>query len=192
MVSEEMEFLISQHADGVLDPARAAEVDRLLTGDAEARAVWLEHRRVTEVLRAGAPLPALDWDRVADAISSTIAEAEAAERERVYRLPVGRWAARVAAVAAVLAIGLFARRAGEEGPAAPTPPLARVIEVQVPAATETLAASRVMQVSIVPAAAEAPEAWLALAFADLQESNGPRIVIAAGPERPQSDPFEGY
>ena len=189
MVNPETEFLISQHADGVLDPARADEVEALLNRDSEARAAWLAHRRLGQVLKAGTAPPALDWDRVAESISSHIAEAEAEAREQAYRLPVGRWAVRVAAVAAVLAIGVFVRRAGES--VAPVTPLARVMQVAVAAPTETAPAGRVMQVSIGAPPADTPGNFDLLATED-RVAPRPRIVVAAGPHRPQTDPFDGY
>jgi anti-sigma factor RsiW len=202
MANEDLEFLISQHADGMLDPARADEIERLIASDADARAIWLEHRRVNQLVRAAPDLPRLDWDRVAGMISSHIDQAESAERERVIRLPVGRWAAvghwsvRVAAVAALLLVGIFIRQAGRTTPTGglSAPVLARVIEVQVPAATEVAVApiNRVLQVSIVPAPADVPTGRFEAVAFDPWEASDVRIVVAAGPQRSRADPFDGF
>jgi anti-sigma factor RsiW len=74
MISERLEFLISQHADGRLLPADAQELEAELAESADARRVLEEYQELNDLLRRTSPtLPAIQWDRFAGCISRNIA-----------------------------------------------------------------------------------------------------------------------
>lgn len=197
MKQDELEFLISQYVDGTLDADRSAALRARLEADESARAMLLEHRRTSEVVRAHAGLPKnIDWDRVAGLISDHIDDTLAAEREQAYRLPVGRWASRAAAVAAVLLVGLVVQRAfrpGELSVPGPGGPLARVIEVAGPVAESAGpgVGAPVIEVAVAPPpAAVAEEAWLAM---EILRPDMSRLLVAGGgaSSRRPADLFDG-
>lgn len=105
MLSETVEFTISQYADGSLLPAERAEVERLLQSDEAARALLAEYQQLNATLDAHLPpLPAVQWENLADHLSAAIDEAEAARHSRAYRLPAWtqHFAPRLALAASLL------------------------------------------------------------------------------------------
>lgn len=62
MTSDDLEFLVSQFADGTLPPERLAEVEAILESDADARAMLADYRAVDAALRATPQLPAINWE----------------------------------------------------------------------------------------------------------------------------------
>ncbi|HSV16060.1 MAG TPA: hypothetical protein VLI90_17495 [Tepidisphaeraceae bacterium] len=78
MISEELEFQISQYADGTLPAAERAALEVRLAEDAEARRMVAQYRRLGEHLsRDLGPLPNVKWDRLAAHLSSAIAAEDA-------------------------------------------------------------------------------------------------------------------
>jgi anti-sigma-K factor RskA len=203
MTRDELEFLISQCADGTLEAEHAAALEDRLARDEEARAMLAEHQRLNEIVRNGAALPPINWDRLAGAISANIDAADAVEaapqRDRM-RIPVGRWIVQTAAVAALLAVGIFIR-VSSRNPDEPVGgwtrgTVARVIEVSVPSATDALAASTrqqpEVQVAIAPPDSESIDIASELASQDFLAIDM-RILVAAGAQRRSAeDPFDGY
>jgi anti-sigma-K factor RskA len=117
-MNEELEFLISQYADGTLGEEASRALEAQLAEDAEARAVLDAHRRLTGMLR-DMPLPAgVQWDRLAARIDSAITDAaEEAEAPASYRMFTSRfaWGAVGLAASVLIAAGLAIRMFG--GPA---------------------------------------------------------------------------
>lgn len=73
MLSDDLEFLIAQHADGTLDPGRVAEVEAVLRRYPRAREVLESYRAIDGALADGRPVPAVRWDRLADRINRRVA-----------------------------------------------------------------------------------------------------------------------
>ncbi|HEX4125255.1 MAG TPA: hypothetical protein VHY37_11055 [Tepidisphaeraceae bacterium] len=116
-MDDELEFLISQYADGTLGEAESRALEAKLAEDAEARAVLEKHRRLTVRLRAlpTPPMSDVQWDRLSARIGSAVAKTpKPSEREEVpmaYRLFAGRfaWAAVGLAASVFIAAGLAIR-----------------------------------------------------------------------------------
>src|SRR4051812_40975261 len=77
MMTEELEFQISQYADGTLPLSERAALETQLAADAEAREMLAEYRRLGEHLsRDLPPLPVVKWDRLAEHLSNVVAESD--------------------------------------------------------------------------------------------------------------------
>jgi anti-sigma factor RsiW len=106
MASEQLQFQISQYADGTLPEDHRIELERLLADDTDAQALLADDRSLTDLLRS-APLPAVRWDRLAESISAAI---DQQQEQRVaqatwwvrHRLPSGL----ALAASVLLAIGI--------------------------------------------------------------------------------------
>jgi len=73
MITEDLEFQISQYTDGTLPAAERAALEARLVDDAEAREMLAEYRRLGERLSHDLPpLPEVKWDRLADQLSRAI------------------------------------------------------------------------------------------------------------------------
>ncbi len=86
MIDEPLEFLISQYADGSLPESERAGVELRLQTDVEAQALLNEYRRLDASLKTLIPLPVVNWDRLAEHLSETVAE----ERETGASTVLGR------------------------------------------------------------------------------------------------------
>ncbi len=99
MAREELEFLISQYVDGTLVEGERVALETRLRGDDEARVLLAEHEALTARLKsvkATAPAPAVDWDRLAERISAAVAgqsalvaEGDAVEESKFEAEPSG-------------------------------------------------------------------------------------------------------
>ena len=107
MTSEALEFLISQYADGTIDPAQRATVEAILAESAEARRLLAELGELDGALRAAVPaLPELDWAAWTSEISAATARL-APRRSQSFRIGPFAWPARLAMAASILiALGL--------------------------------------------------------------------------------------
>lgn len=104
-MTEEMQILLMQYADGTLDEAERGRVEALLRDQPELQAYVEEERELTEALRGGAALPAINWEALAQHIGEQIDEAEVPANP--YSLAwLRRGAAAAFAVAACVLIGL--------------------------------------------------------------------------------------
>jgi negative regulator of sigma E activity len=114
MLDEQLEFAISQYADGTLPPGKRAALEAQLNGDPALMALLDEYRQLGSALRMTPPLPTVDWDRLAVHLSNSVAQGDVLgdvlgdvhdEPVRIYAMP---WVRRVAAlaVAACLAIAI--------------------------------------------------------------------------------------
>jgi len=107
MLSQELEFAITQYLDGALAPAAKAEVEQLLRENPQARALLEEYQKL-DALVAGSfgSLPSVDWQALGRQISSAVADADQAEQAaRVYRIG---WIARPSGLLALAASLLIA------------------------------------------------------------------------------------
>ncbi len=186
MVDEQLEFAISQYADGTLPASQRAALESKLAADPALAALLAEYRGVGAAMEAAQPLPVIDWDRLASHLSGAIAESEPVEEPvRIYAMP---WVRRVAglAVAACLAIALigvrFEHRSGGSG-AAPVRPAE--LAVAGPAA-DAPAGPVVRQISIGPSPAVAMDdsTWR---YGDSGVVAQPQRVVIATSDAPVQD-----
>ncbi len=133
-MNEELERKISLYLDGELDEREAAEVERLLGSDAEARALAEGFRRVGEELRALDPSAGV---KASGGFFRSVLERarrrEAAERAALRRL---RYAAVAAAAAIAFLLAFFAGRGKGEAvrPCPPEVTFAMAFEFKAPGA----------------------------------------------------------
>src|SRR5215217_7013902 len=86
MIDEQLEFRISQYADGTLPAAEVAALEMTLASDADARALLDEYRALDASLKRDLPLPEIKWDRLAEHLSGAVAE----EDRATTSLPITR------------------------------------------------------------------------------------------------------
>jgi anti-sigma factor RsiW len=70
---QELEFLLTQYLDGSLPPEQRAAVRKILDNDPEARAMLNAYQKLDHLLRSEAPMPSIEWERLAKRISAAIA-----------------------------------------------------------------------------------------------------------------------
>jgi anti-sigma factor RsiW len=86
MADEEIEFAISQYADGTLPEDQRGEIEARLVNDIEARRLLEQYRRIDAALRHTSPaIPDLNWNTLAEHLSATI---DREERDRLL-IPLG-------------------------------------------------------------------------------------------------------
>jgi len=93
---QDSEFLISQYADGALEPEQAKKVEALLASDPHYRRLLQQHRALRESLNDWASrIPMVDWDAFHDRLSARL--------ERVKARPAlqRHWMRGIAAAAAI-------------------------------------------------------------------------------------------
>jgi anti-sigma factor RsiW len=195
VIDEQLEFQISQYADGTLPPAEAAALEAVLATSAEARALLEEYRTIDASLKRDLPLPAMNWDRLADHLSDAVAREDAREAARTARITLSTWWVRPAAVAAavLLAIGtiwMWPRQRGNSvSPGQPkeeiainsthplpAPNVVAVVDISGPAA-EPAAAAPVVDIAIdaTPLAKR-----INFGASETVVYRAPRVVIASG------------
>ncbi len=114
MIDEQLEFRISQYADGSLPAEEIAALEALLASDAEARAMLESYRKLEVAMKRELTLPAVNWDRLAGHFSDALTAAEAQERS-TYKIHVSTrtfvsrtWGRLAIAATVLLAIGTAA------------------------------------------------------------------------------------
>jgi anti-sigma factor RsiW len=186
----DLEFSISQYPDGTLaGPERSALEERLAT-DAGATALLEEHRRLDELLRQ-APLPAIQWDSLAQQLSAVIAEEampQAQEPAHTLRMPWVGFGSRIAIAASVLiAVGVtFAVLNREKGKSTSTT-TSQTVAIQKPASfveitgpsAEVASAPAAVEVSVGPSQAIAGESMLAR-YSDEVITRPSHVMVASG------------
>ena len=183
MIAEQIEFQISQYADGTLPAAEMKYVDDLLQSDAEAQKMLAEYRRLNNQLSQLRTGPAIQWDRLADHISNRIDQVE----RPVVAGRIGFFSSRWRVAAAVLIVGsaaIITHHAMRRSQIAPAPVPSSLSDVTGPQA-EVARGSPVQDISVGPSPA--------LARSDPRYgegviSQGPaKIVIGQVPSKPAAD-----
>ena len=181
MDREQLEFLISQYADGTLPAAEAAALQAVLESDPAARALLEEYRVLDVTLKRELPLPEMNWDRLADHISAVVAQEEVAANDanRSYKIAWPTWGGVAVAAMVVIAVGLAAflhlRRPEPSNIAKSDPGPAPVIVVAGPA-PERGSGEVVEVVTIAPS----PLAQRSYRPVNDVVYRPPRVVIASG------------
>ncbi len=179
MISEELEFRISQFADGTLPAEEVAALEATLAGDAEARAMLASYRKLDSAIRAEMTTPAMDWDRLSTQISRTIAAHDEAMTTGVWGR-IGVWGKMAVAAMILLAIGgaaLILLRPGVRTDLAIKPTAHRIelAEVTGPVA-ESASSVGVEDVAIGPAPSASSASYAA---AEDIVYHAPLVVIAS-------------
>lgn len=191
MNPHDLEFQISQYVDGQLDAGAAKALEMRLRDDAAARSLLAEYQQVAAVVRDNTPLPAINWNRLAESISTNIESAEEQRIEQRFRMPWMQIASSIAAVAACALIGLFIFRSQDVTvPTDSTVVIApsRIAEVSL-ATAEPAAGPRIAEVTI-----DMPNddtALAAMVWDELQPRNT-RVVVTAGAPPVMPDSLLGY
>jgi len=125
MTRDELEYSISQYIDGTLPPLELAALEQRLAGDAEARGVLAEYRKLDAALKSSIPPPEVDWESLSSRIITAVAQEEAPIRHYSMKWvrPAATWA--VAAVV-FMAVGVTIRTQWKNVPAGPSSPMAVV------------------------------------------------------------------
>jgi len=187
MIAEELEFQISQYADGTLSADEMKYVDELLQSDAQAQKVLAEYRRLNDQLaqlRTGShSVSTVQWNRLANHISNEIDRSESP----AVAGRIGFFAARWRIAAAVLIAGsavLVARHAMQRPQITPIPVQPSVSDVTGPQA-EVAKGSPLEDISVGPSPA--------LARTDPRYGEGvisqgpPKVIIGQVPSKPGTD-----
>ena len=183
MTREEIEFSISQYADGTLPQSQRDALDERLAADSDVRAMLETENRLTALLRSE-PLPAVRWDALSNRISQAVAQAE--EPAQSYRL---RWLtpaglAIAASVMIAATVGIFLMQREQQKQITPPPAVARIsIEVFN---QDAIASTTLVQVEIGPSRAIADQPVLSH-YADDVVTRPSRVIIASGLESKQDE-----
>jgi anti-sigma factor RsiW len=182
MINEQLEFQISQYADGTLPAEDAAALEQVLAGDEQASALLDEYRSIAAALKPELALPALNWDRLAEHLSDQVARAD----EALAPAPIPLYARLrpILSMAASLMIGfglaawIYRERPSQPHPVHPematnTSVASRGIEVTGPS-IELTSAPRVAQITV-----DASPLAKQITAADAIVFRPPRIVIAS-------------
>jgi negative regulator of sigma E activity len=110
MLTEQLEFRISQYVDGTLPAAEAAALEQTLASDLDARALLEDYRKLDAALQRELPVPQMNWDRLAQHISAVVAQEEVAANDanRSYRIAWPMWGRVAIAAMVVIAVALAA------------------------------------------------------------------------------------
>lgn len=105
-MTNDLEFSISRYLDGDLAADERAALESRLAADAEARALFEQHRKIDAALRA-MPLPAVQWEALAERISAAVDRAD--EPVQSYRIGAATAGWLAAAASLLLAAGVAVR-----------------------------------------------------------------------------------
>jgi anti-sigma factor RsiW len=105
MIDEQLEFQIAQYADGTLPESERALVELRLLSNAEARELLEEYRALDASLKSSMPLPAVNWDRLADHLSEAVAAEQDETRAATVFGRIGFFGRLAIAACVVLAVG---------------------------------------------------------------------------------------
>jgi anti-sigma factor RsiW len=186
MATEQLQFSISQYADGTLPEDERIALERLLADDTDAQALLADDRSLTDLLRAG-PLPEVRWDRLAESISAAIDEQQEQRIAQAswwmrHRIPSGL----ALAASILLAVGLSIHfLSPAHSPVANHGPVKNLgtqtvamLNVQGPQ-EDAPAGPEVTQISIGAGGSYAKDSALA-PYADEIDNRPSRVVIASG------------
>lgn len=91
MLADDLEFSISQYADGTLPAGERAALEDILRRDSAARALLAEYRRLDGALKA-AVAPVVDWDGFAGRVGDAIVRAGDATLPGDFEFALAQWA----------------------------------------------------------------------------------------------------
>ena len=141
MIAEDVEFQISQYADGTLSAAERPLIDDLMKADPQARQLLAEYRKLDGHLVTLRGEPAIEWDKLASHISNAIDEdqqPQVAQPQIAGRIGWVAWTSgrmRIAAgILVVLTVGLVVRRSVHTTPIVPTGAPEKVLKIEGPQA----------------------------------------------------------
>ena len=186
MISEQLEFQISQYADGTLPADEVAALEAALAADADARALLEEYRSLDGSLKRELPLPAVKWDRLAAHISSAVAKAADEEERSAVPIPLFARLRPLLSIAASLLVGFgvatLVYRNGPSGkgehhntPATPAVSVAAVNSIQISGPSR----ERGAQPTVVAIDVDASPVAKRVAAANAVVYRPPRVVIAS-------------
>jgi len=191
MNADNLEYLVSQYADGSLSALEVADVEKALAAQPEARELLQQYRTLDGALRA-MPLPAVRWEALTAHLSNAVAahgEPEPQVATKVYAMPWVRSVARWSIAAAVLlatGVGIHAYRAQRLTVAKLTPDrvhveqFARIEGPQAEASTGQAVAD--VEIGPPPALADGGRReWQDWGSAEAVVTGAPRVIIASGP-----------
>ena len=148
-LSDEREFELTQYLDGDLAPEQVASIESQLASDGAARRTLREHAHLAQMLKA-MPLPAVNYDLLADHISDSI---EGSQRQRLQISFWMRKAVPVAVAACILiasgiAIRLFNKKPAENIAKTDTPVVREIVLVTNTTPPEPTPASGVIEIDV--------------------------------------------
>ena len=191
MTAEDLEFSLSQYADGTLPDGERSAVEAVLAVDPAARAAVAAHRILHE--RLAVPPGDVNWDRLATFLSASVAEADLDAAVVVGRIGPSRWTSawRIGSIAAAavvaVSVGLLARRSHPTAVAvAPARPVSPAVAVVTGPAVEMGSGPVEAEVTIGPSPALAARggSWR---YAEGVVDRQPTAVIAAAQPMPGND-----
>ncbi|HYO10317.1 MAG TPA: hypothetical protein VER17_15215 [Tepidisphaeraceae bacterium] len=210
MLNEQLEFQVSQYADGTLPAAEVAALEAVLASDVGARELLAEYRSVDAALKREMSVPAMNWDRLAAHLSDAVAAENDVAPASPRTLAFSGWWARTgvrtsAAIAAMVlvAVGTFAILSRDRGTRQDAPVDSVVVNSQAQTALPTA-------VAIIDITGPAPEAAAGPAVAEITIDatplakqmhygaaetivyRAPRVVIASGGSGRQDVPSLPY
>jgi anti-sigma factor RsiW len=193
--ADELQFALCQYADGTLTADQVPVVEAKLARDGELAASVEEHRRLSDLLKSG-PLPAVRWERLAEHLAETVAEANepATATIKLFARPWVRGVAGLAMAACVALAGAIGIRAYLSGHG---PQIAKNVQVITGTNGGVAINPKPIDVQIGPGAGTGAGATSALAeitigagsdqgngdspaFADGIITRSPRSLIASG------------
>ena len=194
MTREQMEFSISQYADGTLADEERAAVEAFLASDPEARSMLSSDRALTNLLRAD-PLPDIRWDRLTTAICSAIdQQTEQRLEQSSRRMRIGFPMILAAAASVLLAVGigihLFSGKSTSTKEVAKNVEPAHALIVLGPV-SDAPEGRVVTEISISAGGTYAKDESLA-PYADDIDTRPARVIIASGMTPQQTPPGFPY
>lgn len=186
MIDEQFQFRLSQYFDETLPVAEAASFFNELASNREAIAVLDEYRLLDLTMKSAEPLPAVNWDALAEQISGHIDEASASRMRLRFTAPMRS----AIAAAVVLAVGVGTWLTLKSTGPTPLPAPVEVSQIQGPQ-IETAVAAAVSDIEIGPARGFAAEQPTAYYHADLTPRPS-RVVIASSIADGQDDRRSPY
>jgi anti-sigma factor RsiW len=191
MISEDLEFQISQYADGTLSAAELNSVEALLQSNPQAREMLAEYRQVDlqlGTLRIGpAAGPVVRWDEFAGSIADRISDESGSSEAHSVAGRIGfagaRW--RIAAAVLVCFTGAIVARHAMHQSVVTAPVAPTVVEVAGPQ-VEIAKAPSVQDVSVGPSAAAMAEHNARYGEGVITQGT-PKVILGQLP-KPAADP----
>lgn len=195
MNRDQLEFAVSQYAEGGLSADQEAALKQVIEGDPEAEKILEVERSLSSLLAVGlGEVPAVDYEQLFGNISQAVAQADAPQ-VKTYRIGSWNWPARLALAASVLIVGFVGYHfyAPSSGPVisngvavehpqqiANAPRSSTQIQVLTAAISSPSAASAVSRIAIGPSPAAATAALGH--YEGVFSSRSGKVAISAGLE----------